>query len=88
MAELGSRHRDTLEKIFSHASSGNIEWRQVLTLLDAVGSARRTHNGKVEVTVGNETQVFEPPHGKDIDEQTLVDLRRMLSNAGYGPGAT
>jgi hypothetical protein len=87
-ADVGYHHRDTLDKIFSHASSGNIEWRKVVSLLDAVGSTRRSHNGKLEVSLGPETEVFQPPSGKDIGEQTLVDLRRMLANAGYGPGGS
>jgi hypothetical protein len=29
--------------------------------------------------------VFVPPHGKDADVQQLVDLRRMLRNAGFAP---
>jgi hypothetical protein len=37
------------------------------------------------VTLGPETEVFDPPRGKDIDQQMAVDLRRMLSNAGYAP---
>ena len=82
--DLDHRHRDTLEKIFSH-SSGNIEWRRVVSLLDAVGTTRREHNGKLKVSLGPETEVFEPPRGKDIDEQTLVDLRRMLTQAGFAP---
>ena len=83
-ANLDHRHRDTVEKIFSH-SSGNIEWRQVVSLLDAIGTTRKEHNGKLKVTLGPETEVFEPPRGKDIDEQTLVDLRRMLTQAGFAP---
>jgi hypothetical protein len=82
---LNDHHRDTLKKIFSHGSSGNIEWRNVLSLLNAVGTATEQHNGKVRVTLGPETEVLRPPHGKDIDEQTLVDLRRMLRQAGFGP---
>jgi hypothetical protein len=39
------------------------------------------------VTLGPETEVFDPPRGKDIDQQMAVDLRRMLANAGYAPGA-
>ena len=84
-AHLNDHHRDTIEKIFSHSSSGNIEWRQVLSLLNAVGTTTEEHNGKVRVTLGPETEVLRPPHGKDIDEQTLVDLRRMLRQAGFGP---
>jgi hypothetical protein len=85
MAEtnLDSEHRDTLEKILNHPASGNIEWRQVRSLLEAVGTATWHDNGKLEVTIGDETEVLQPPHDKDIDAQMIVDLRRMLTNAGY-----
>jgi hypothetical protein len=85
-ADLNNHHRDTLEQIFSEPSSGNIEWRQVLSLLEAVGTTTDEHNGKVKVALGPETEVLEPPHGKDIDQQMIVDLRRMLTNAGLAPG--
>ena len=81
--DLDSEHRDTLEKILNHPASGNIEWRQVRSLLEAVGTVIQEHNGKLEVTLGAETEVLQPPHGKDIDAQMIVDLRRMLTNAGY-----
>ena len=84
-ADLGHRHRDTLERIFSHPSSGNIEWRQVLLLLEAVGTTEE-HNGKVKVALGSETEILQPPRGKDIDQQMMVDLRRMLTQAGFAPG--
>jgi hypothetical protein len=84
--DLTHRHRDTLERIFSHPSSGNVEWRQVLSLLEAVGTATEEPNGRLRVTLGGETEVLQPPGGKDIDRQMVVDLRRMLSNAGLAPG--
>jgi hypothetical protein len=84
-AELNNRHRDTVEKIFSHPASGNVEWRQVLSLVEAVGTAAQQHNGKVKVTIGPETEVM-TPRGKDVDKQTIVDLRRMLEAAGFEPG--
>jgi hypothetical protein len=83
-SDLNSHHRDTLQKILSHPASGNIEWRQVLSLLEAVGTVDEQHNGKVKVTLGPETEVLEPPRSKDIDVQMVVDLRRMLSSAGLG----
>ena len=82
---LSSHHRDTLAKIFTHPTSGNIEWREVLSLLDYVGTTTEERNGKFRVTLGPETEVFEPPRGKDIDEQMIVDLRRMLREAGVSP---
>jgi hypothetical protein len=86
MTDLSNHHRDTLDKIFSHPSSGNIEWPQVLSLLEAVGTTSERHNGKIEVTLGAETEVFQPPRSKDIDQQMIVDLRRMLTQAGLAPG--
>jgi hypothetical protein len=79
---LSNRHRDTLERIFSHPSSGNIEWRQVTSLLEAVGAVTEDHAGNLTVTLGGETEVLRRPHGKDVDQQMIVDLRRMLARAG------
>ena len=80
--DLDSAHRDTLEKILNHPASGNVEWRQVRSLLEAVGTAVEEHNGKLKVTLGDETEVLQPPHSKDVDKQMIVDLRRMLTRAG------
>jgi hypothetical protein len=84
-ADLNHHHRVTLEKIFSHPLSGNVEWRQVLSLLEAVGTTTQEHNGKVKVELGGQTEVLQPPDGKDVDRQLIVDLRRMLTNAGLEP---
>ncbi len=84
-AGLDNHHRKTLEKLFEHPSSRNVEWRELESLLDAVGTVTKEHNGKLRVTVGPETEVFHSPHGKDVDVQTIVDVRRMLENAGYAP---
>jgi hypothetical protein len=82
---LDGRHRDTLRQIFEHPSSHNIEWRAVTSLLEAVGTVTVRHDGKVAVKVGPELAFLEPPAGKDVDDQMIVDLRRMLTSAGYGP---
>ena len=84
-AHLSNHHRDTVEKIFRHPASGNIEWRQVESLLERIGTVEHEHNGKLKVTLGPETEVLPPPQGKDIDVQMVVDLRRMLTEAGFAP---
>src|SRR6185503_6279540 len=55
-AHLSSHHRNTVEKIFRHPASGNIEWRQVVSLLEEIGTVRHEHNGKLKVTLGPETE--------------------------------
>jgi hypothetical protein len=83
-AHLDGRHRDTLQKIFEPANH-NIEWREIVSLLEAVGTVTQEHNGKLNVSLGPEAEVFSVPHGKDADVQTVVDLRRMLTQAGLTP---
>ena len=45
-SDLNNRHRDTLHRILNHPASGNIEWREVLSLLNAVGTVDQQPNGK------------------------------------------
>jgi hypothetical protein len=68
--KLDGHHRVTVEKIFQHPVGHNIQWHDVLSLLERV-----------------ETETFDPPRHHDIDEQMVVDLRRMLKGAGIGPTA-
>jgi hypothetical protein len=80
---LNNRHRDTLNQLFEHPVSRNVEWRAVISLLEAVGSVTPHHNGKIAVTLGSQTEFFDPRGEKDLDVQTVVDLRELLSSAGY-----
>jgi hypothetical protein len=80
---LDSNQRDTLLQLFQHPTSHNIEWHNVLTLLEAVGSVEQLSDGKFRARLGDETQVLARPKQKDIDTQLVVDLRRMLTEAGY-----
>jgi hypothetical protein len=82
---LDSRHRDTVRQIFEHPASHNIEWRAVMSLLEAVGTVDVRHDGKIAVKLGSELEFLDPPAGKDIDDQMVIDLRRMLTDGGYRP---
>jgi len=86
-AHLSNHQRNTLRQLFQHPAGHNIEWRAVLSLLAVVGSAEEQHGGKVAVTIASRTQYFDPPRHKDIDTQTVVNLRQMLTEAGYGADA-
>ena len=81
--ELNHHQRKTLHKIFRHPAGHNIEWHDVVSLLETVGSVEH-REGKVAVTVGAETEFFDIPADKDVDVRTVVDLRRLLAAGGYG----
>ena len=82
---LDNRHRDTLRQIFAHPTSHNVEWHAVMSLLDAVGTTELHHDGKFLVKVGSQEAFLERPAHKDIDVQMVIDLRHMLTEAGYAP---
>src|SRR2546430_4800876 len=63
--ELSNRHRDTIEHIFDRPSSGNVEWREVLSLLEAVGDVGEEPNGRDPGAVGGEEGGGLRPHRKD-----------------------
>jgi len=80
--KLDTHHRATVERIFGHPTSHNIEWHDVLSLLGQVGSVIEERDGVYKVTIGSETETFRAPRSGDIDDQQVVDLRRMLRGAG------
>jgi hypothetical protein len=80
---LSGHHRDTLQQIFQEQTNYNVEWHDVVSLLEAVGSIEQQHDDMFVFRIGQETQVLRRPRDKDIDGQQLVDIRRILTSAGY-----
>jgi hypothetical protein len=86
--ELSRRHGETIGKIFAHPLNHNIEWHDVVTLLEDIGSVEHEHNVGLRVTLGDHSKVLRPPHhGHDdvLDEQQVIDLRRIMTHAGITP---
>jgi hypothetical protein len=52
-------------------------------LLGEVGTIEQQHDDMFLFRIGQETEVLRRPSEKDIDGQQLVDLRRILTTAGY-----
>ena len=75
--------RDTLLQIFQEKTNHNVEWHDVMSLLEAVGSVEQQHDDMFVFRLGQETEVLRRPSEKDIDGQQLVDLRRILTSGGY-----
>jgi hypothetical protein len=80
---IAGHHRDTLLQIFQHPTSHNVEWHDVISLLGAIGSIEERHDDMFVFRIGEEREVLKRPKDKDMDTQQLVDLRRMLTSAGY-----
>jgi len=85
---LDAHHRATVSKIFNHPVSHNLQWHDVLSLLQSVATVAEKPDGRYTVTLGSETETFDAPRHRDLDEQQVVDLRRMLRGAGITPEPT
>ena len=81
---LSGHHRATVQKILQHPTSHNIEWHDVVSLLEAIGTVEAHRDNKIEVQVGSQTGFFDVPAHKNIEVDTVIDLRRLLTAAGYG----
>jgi hypothetical protein len=53
-----------------------------------VASVTEEHDGRFKVTLGAETETFDVPRHHDINEQQVIDLRRMLKRGGITPQST
>jgi hypothetical protein len=80
---IAGHHRDTLLQIFQHPTSHNVEWHDVISLLETVGSIEERHDDMFVFRIGEKREVLRRPKEKDMDTQQVVDLRRMLTSAGY-----
>jgi hypothetical protein len=82
---LSNHHRATLTKIFQHPVNHNLEWKDVLSLMAAVGVVEEKRDGKFSLTLGSVTETLERPRHKDVNAQEVLDLRRMFTSAGLEP---
>jgi hypothetical protein len=73
--DLNSHHRSVVRRLFASPASENIEWREVRSLLDALGAVTDEKNGTLKVSLGGDVEVLRPPPGKDVDRQMMVDVR-------------
>ena len=83
---LNGHHRTTLASIFRHPVARNVEWHDVISLLNAIGTTSKHHNGGYDVTIGSQHYLLSVPHGHDVAGDDLRDLQAFLTKVGIAPG--
>lgn len=83
--KLDHHNRQTAERIFRHPTSHNIQWHDVYSLLEAIGEGRETKHGSYEIKVGDALGILHGPMGRDLTEQHVVDVRKVLRQAEITP---
>lgn len=81
-------HERILGMLFEHPMSHNIEWRDFVHMLGALGRVVEEPNGSLHFTVNAETLVLHRPHkGKDLTEEQITQVRHFFRKVGIAPPA-
>ena len=81
------KHQKTLEAIFAHPVSGNIQWRDIEALFSELGADISEREGsRVAVVLFGEVRVFHRPHpSPNTDKGAVVSIRKWLSDNEVSP---
>ena len=81
------QHQRTLEVIFTHPTSANVQWKDIEALFGELGAEISEREGsRVAVVLFSEVRVFHRPHPqKETDKGALMSMRRFLTEAGVTP---
>lgn len=85
---MRAKHRKTLEAIFAHPVRANIKWRDIETLLKALGAEIEERKGSRVAVIfpDRHPAVFHRPHpGPNADKGAVAALRDWLAGMGIKP---
>ena len=78
-------HERTLGMLFEHPLSHNIEWRDVVQLLAAIGTTKEGGHDTLHATVNDKTVILHGTHHKTLGSEQVMQLRHFLRDAGVEP---
>ena len=84
---MNSKHRRTLERMFSQPTPPGLRWADVASLLGAVGVEVTERSGsRVMLRMGAERMVVHRPHpGPETGRATVRDIAAFLEAIGVSP---
>lgn len=82
-SQLSGTHQKIYQRIFQHPIPHNLQWREVWSMLIAMGDAdTEDDNGSLKVTRNGQTLVLHRPRGKDMaDDKELMQVRHFLERS-------
>lgn len=84
---MRTRHRRTLEAIFADPVSGTIAWRDIESLLEALGAETSEGSGsRVRFTINGMTLFVHRPHPQPETKKYVIrNVRDFLTSLGVTP---
>ena len=82
---MNHKQKHTLETVLKEPASGNVHWRDVESLLKALGAILKvTHGARMTFLLNNvEGTVHKPHHSSAMSKQDIRHLRDFLRQAGF-----
>jgi hypothetical protein len=88
LENLNNRQRRTLEAIFENPVRVNINWRDIVSLLRALGANvnEGRAGSRVGIVLNGVPSIIHKPHPRnEASMLTIRDLRDLLTSAGIVP---
>lgn len=84
---MNTRHRRTLEAVFTEPTRANVQWTAIEALFVALGAELQERAGsRVSVRLNGVLYVFHRPHPeKEAKKPVVRSVRAFLIQAGVGP---
>jgi len=84
---MNSKHRRTIEAIFSSPVNGNLEWRKIESLFLGMGALKDEGQGSAVTFILNDKRAdFHRPHpDKEALRYRVKAAREFLEKAGFKP---
>lgn len=84
---MRKKHQQTLEAIFEDPVRANIAWRDIESLLEALGAEISEGSGsRVRVVLNDVRAIFHRPHPRpEANKGAVKSVRRFLKEAGIKP---
>ena len=81
------KHQRTLDLIFAHPTSANIQWHDIEALFTELGAEVSEREGsRVAVVLFKEVRVFHRPHpSPNMDKGAVTSIRKWLEQHGVEP---
>jgi len=81
------KHQKTLALIFKHPVSANIQWKDVVSLLDALGANVEEREGsRVLISLNGKDMIQHRPHpSPSMDKGAVASMREFLVICGHRP---
>jgi hypothetical protein len=86
-SDMNRRHRKTLVAIYENPIRSDIMWREIESLLTALGADLSEGKGsRIRIALNGVRAVFHRPHPRpETDRGAVKAMRRFLSQAGIKP---